>query len=381
MTNEKDYSMPAINKKLKTLLTTTKYFLFVINVIFLVLLSTSFLVWNISPAKTAYLAYLGLAFGIILLLNFLFLLFWLCTRNWIFLIFNIIIIGICYSPIISFFPMHMFSSQVDEKDGLKVLSYNVRGFNWKINKPWDTNPIVVYLQDQKADIICIQEYVASTDPKKATSEKLSKALDMPYYKITPLRAVGSFVYGLAIFSKYPIKTAEKLPLETTDNGSVLYNVDFKGKILTIINNHLESNRLTSKDKKLYADLFKERTKESLDEVKHNLDERLGKAYAKRAPQSIVLSNYIKKQTTDGTIVCGDFNDTPISYTYHTVKEANLVDSYIENGFGPGITYHENHFLFRIDFIFHTRNMMASNFKIGKVRYSDHYPISTYIKFK
>jgi len=371
---EKDFLMQATNNKINKVVITTKYLVFSINVFFLLLLSTSFLVWNISPIRSQYLAYLGLAFGVFLFVNFVFIIFWLIARNWIFLSFNLFVCIICYNPILSFFPLNIFRSNNPEADSFKVLSYNVRAFNWEIDKPWSENPTIQYLQNENADIICFQEYLASSDEKKSSSKKLSKVLHMPYYEVTPLRHVGSTVYGLAIFSKYPILDTQRIALETSDNGAVLYKINIQGKIVSLINNHLESNRLTSKDKELYLSVFKERKKEALGEVKHNLDDRLGKAYAKRAPQAKMIAQYVKNQTSDATLVCGDFNDTPISYTYRTICNANLIDSYKEDGFGPGITYHENYFFFRIDFILHTENMVATDFKIGKVKYSDHYPL-------
>ena len=379
MTKKNDFLMQVINKVFKLFSSTLKYIILGVNILVLVLLLSSYSTWNTSPIKSVYLAYLGLGFIFILLGVVFFTIMWFCVKKWTFGFLNLIVLIICYAPIKDYVPLNYPNTTIPD-NSVKILSYNVRGFNWDLKKGWGNNSIYKYIKESNADIVCIQEYLASVSQLEATSEKLRVTLGYPYAAITPLRGIGNHIYGLACFSKYPIKSVEKLPLVTSDNGSVLYTIDINGKTVSLINNHLESNRLTDKDKEIYASFFKDPKKEDIGKVKNNLNERLGKAFKKRAPQAEMIAKYIDEQNTDAVIVCGDFNDTPMSYTYNQISK-NLVDSYVENGFGPGITYHENHFLFRIDFILHSKNMKSSNFVVDKVTYSDHYPISTYLSFK
>ena len=355
--------------------------LFGTNLFTLFLLFSFFLTLNVSPVKFTPFAYLGLIAPFIIIANLFFMIFWSLIKNWKLGLVNLICILVCYNPILSYSPLNLFSS-TQPKTSIKVLSYNVRGFNWKVDEAWLKNPIVTYVKSVDADIVCFQEYLASTNDKFSSSKKLQKALEVyPYYHVTALRNTkGGYEYGLACFSKFPIIEAEQIPINSTDNGSVLYKLNINGKIVTVINNHLESNRLTLADKKLYKAFFKERNSKMLDDVAHNIDDKLGKAYKKRAPQADMITQYVKDQNTDGVIVCGDFNDTPISYVYNKFTE-NLNDSYTGTGFGPGITYHENYFWFRIDYILHSKNMNAYKFHIDKVKYSDHYPVWTYLNFK
>lgn len=353
-----------------------------VNIVTLLLLLSSFLSWTVSPATTLIFAYLGLAFPFILTINLLILVFWCILSKWKIVLFNIVILAVCYNPITSYFPINVFSS-TPPQGSIKVLSYNVRCFNWELDKKWRSDmPMVQYLKSVDADIICMQEYVVSTSDKHASSRNLQKVLEVyPYYSVTPLRpSNGRYEYGLACFSKYPIKETRSIPIETSDNGVTLYKIDVNGKIITVINNHLESNRLTSADKKLYKDFFKVRDSNKLDEVTQSLDNKLGSAFRKRAPQVNMVARYVKEQTTDAVIVCGDFNDSPISYSYNTIKD-DLSDAYAETGFGSGITYHESHFWFRIDFIMHSKNLKAYKCTVDKVNFSDHYPVWTYLHFK
>ena len=99
---------------------------------------------------------------------------------------------------------------------------------------------------------------------------------------------------------------------------------------------------------------------------------MAKAFRKRAAQVDKIRELLDR-LNDPTIVCGDLNDTPISYTYHQLK-GDLQDAYVAQGFGPGITYYENLFLFRIDHVFHSDHFQTANVEIGDVTYSDHYPV-------
>ena len=93
-----------------------------------------------------------------------------------------------------------------------------------------------------------------------------------------------------------------------------------------------------------------------------------------------VAEEIKKIDTDYVLVCGDFNDTPISYAHRTIQ-GPLKDAYAASGCGVGVTYNENFFWFRIDNILHSANMKAINCTVDMVRYSDHYPLWCYLQLK
>lgn len=368
------------NKLYRFVRQTFKSILFGINIFTLLLLLSSYLSWNVSPERFSGFAYLGLGFAFTLAANAAFLIFWCFIRKWKVVVLNVGVMILCYSPITAYFPLNIVREKAPE-GSIKILSYNARGFAWDTNLKWDdSHPLVEYIKSVDPDIICMQEYLSAG--KNINTKNLVKALEKyPYYSVTPLRKVIWYEYGLACFSKYPIKSVQPIPIVTSDNGSVLYQIDVNGKRITVINNHLESNRLTSNDKRLYKKLIKERTSNMFDEVAQNVERRLGGAYKVRAPQADLIAHYVSEQNTDATIVCGDFNDTPISYTYNTISK-NLEDAFVETSFGPRITYHESYFWFRIDFILHSKNLKAYEFTVdNKMKLSDHYPVWTYLQFK
>jgi endonuclease/exonuclease/phosphatase family metal-dependent hydrolase len=80
------------------------------------------------------------------------------------------------------------------------------------------------------------------------------------------------------------------------------------------------------------------------------------------------------------ILCGDLNDTPVSYCYRQFSRT-LYDSFVESGNGIGQTYIGVVPSNRIDYIFHSEEFETANFTTHQVNYSDHKPISVEIGFK
>jgi len=100
----------------------------------------------------------------------------------------------------------------------------------------------------------------------------------------------------------------------------------------------------------------------------------------RANQADKVAEEIDKIEADYVIVCGDFNDTPISYAHRKIQ-GSFADSFAESGRGMGVSYNRNMFWFRIDHILHSQNMKSYNCVVDKIRLSDHYPMWCYIEMK
>lgn len=358
--------------------------IFITNLIAIFLLLASTQAWDFLPSKAPIFSFLGMAFPILVVVNILYLIFWILALKWQYALAEIIVLCFCWTPIHTYMPMNSPTETVPQ-ESFRVLSYNVRHFNWLTGKEARENPIFDYILDQSPDIICLQEFGAAK--KKTAKGLISKAeidkkfKDYPYSDFVKLGNPNSSVlYGLAIYSKYPIVKTSQVHFWSTFNGCAFHDLKINGKTVTVVNTHLESNRITSDDKKLYKDFMKSDKNVKLSDVTSNISAKLTVAYTLREEQTQLISTAIKSLKTSGTIVCGDFNDTPISYAYNTMK-GHLVDSFVETGRGLGITYHENMFLFRIDYIFHSINMKAYNMTVGDQKYSDHYPVWVNLMFK
>ena len=143
---------------------------------------------------------------------------------------------------------------------------------------------------------------------------------------------------------------------------------------------MESFKLTMEDRTRYSSLIKSFSSDGLDDLKGAFEQKLGPAFRIRAKQAEAVSEEIKNAKGDYVLVCGDFNDTPISYAHRTIQ-GDLADAFAESGRGMGITYNQNFFWFRIDNILHSPNMTSMNCSVDKVAYSDHYPLWCYLKLE
>ena len=356
----------------------TKSIFVVITFISILFLFLSFPAWYVSPLRTAFFSFMGIAFPAILVANILCLIFWIMTKKWSFVAVIAVAMLICYKPITTFFPLN-YKTQTIPENSLKFLSYNVMGFLGEA-KRISAHPLLEYIAKTDADIVCLQEYMISKTGKSLLTQRdVNKILNKyPYRSITGFESSGKYhTYGLACFSKYPITSTREFTFKGSYNGSAIYTINVKGETYLVANNHLESNKISSSDKKLYGNLLAKRDSETLTKVTSNIRRRLGRGYNKRAEQVQKITEYIGRQEYDKLIVCGDFNDTPISYTYKKMK-GNLTDAYTETGFGPGITYYEDFFLFRIDYILHSKNLKSHKTTVDRVKFSDHYPVLTYL---
>ncbi len=373
--------MRAKNSKKRTFRDYIKWIIFATNLVAILLLFTSFLSWSVSPLKTNLFSYIGLGYGFILLLNIAYLVFWIIFSKWKLALISLTALLICHKPVTTFFPMHLFP--VKEPYGtIEVLTYNVQGFPEERNKNSEEHPILDYIAATDADIVCLQEYLVSKTGQSIFSQSdVNRILNQyPYRSVTGLGSSGKYhIFGLACFSKYPIEKTDEIVFESSYNGAAVYTINIDGKRYTVANVHLESNSIMAEDKKLYSDFLQNNDSVKLEQVTSNIRSRLGSAYRMRARQVEKVKSYIATQQTDGTIICGDFNDTPISYAYSRMK-SGLKDAYVSTAFGPGITYHEDFFLFRIDYILHSEELKAFHTKVDRVPFSDHYPLKTHLKW-
>ncbi len=371
--------MPVENKrtKFKKVIVWT---VFATNLIAIALLFCSFLSWNVSPLKTNLFSYIGLGFGIILLVNILYLILWVTFSKWGLAFVSLLAIVLCYKPVTTYFPLHLRSPK-PPANSIKVLTYNVQGFPQESNIHAKEQPILNYIATTDADIVCLQEYLVSKTGHSLISQRdVNRILNKyPYRSVTGLESSGKYhTFGLACFSKYPIERTHKIVFESSYNGAAVYTININGERYSVANVHLESNSIKPEDKKLYSDFLQNTDPVRIDQVTSNIRNRLGSAYRTRARQVEMVRQYLDTRDTRGTIICGDFNDTPISYTYHQMQKG-MKDAFVSTSFGPGITYHEELFLFRIDYILHSENIQAYRTKVDKVKHSDHYPLRTWIE--
>ena len=225
----------------------------------------------------------------------------------------------------------------------------------------------------------MQEYAGSETAKIHLSNKeIRQALkDYTYHNIKQVGKTGAGSQ-LACYSKFPILSARMLDYRSNYNGSMVYEIKIGKDTVLLINNHLESNKLTREDKVVYEDMLKDPKAGKVKSGVRQLVNKLAEASAIRAPQADTIAHEIAASPHPYIIVCGDFNDTPISYTHRTIAQ-DLDDAFTQSGRGLGISYNQNRFYFRIDNILTSKNLRAYNCTVDRsIKEADHYPIWCYI---
>ncbi|MDH6535532.1 endonuclease [Parabacteroides sp. 52] len=329
---------------------------------------------HISPDKSISFAYLGLAFPVFFTLNICFAVYWAIARKWKLLLVSLCAFVLCWIPITHYFPFHQRVKTLPQENVIKVLTYNVMNFAGKAHTRKSPNRIIEYIAQSNADIVCLQEYTVERSGENLTSDVVFKALKMyPYKSVIELNSTRYGISGLAVFSKFPISHSRKIKYNSKYNGSSVHELNVNGKKLILVNNHLESFKLTLKDRTQYSSLIKSFDTDILNEIKGTFHSKLGPAFLLRAKQAELVADVIQKAKGDYILVCGDFNDTPISYA-HRVMQGDLTDAFVASGKGMGVTYNQNLFLFRIDNILHSSNITPFNCTVDQVKYSDHYPM-------
>jgi len=358
--------------------------IYTLNAIVLTSLILSAFSGYISPHRFVFLSFIGLFFPFIFIGNLAVFSTWLLFKKWKQSIIHLVVFLICGSAIYTYCPLHRKTDNIPE-DAIKILTYNVMRFN-EIKRDGQGNTpniILKYIQDNDADIVCIQEYGASKNNYHFLTESdiLVAMKKYPHYYYHPLTyPFQGELFGLAIFSRFPILSTKKIPYESQHNGTFAVELDINGKIVTLINNHLESNKLSEEERNNYFLMTREMDSQSLDVFTKAMTKRLTPAFKDRAKQAQIVSNFIKENENPYIIVCGDFNDTPISYARQKIK-GNLRDAFVDSGFGLGITFNRYRFLFRIDYILHSDNIKSYNCSVGNLKSSDHYPLWCYLQFK
>ena len=174
----------------------------------------------------------------------------------------------------------------------------------------------------------------------------------------------------AIFSKYPISETQLITFKNSKNCALLCTINVKGKYIRIFNNHLQTTDLTQ-------------IKEKGNDIAHK------EFYNQLRIQALQRNSLIRAQQADNirslvqqspypVIMCGDFNDSPFSYTYKAML-GNLKDGFITNGKGYASSYRYASKMFRIDYIFYSEPLKGTNYYTSEFGESDHYPVILELK--
>ncbi len=358
--------------------------LFIANsIVAIAMLFAAWSPWLIDPREHSLWSLAGFSLPFFFALNLPFVVIWILFK-WRYSLLSLVAMACCQPQLKAYCPLQWGQQEIPE-EALKILSYNVMGFDRLIkDSTVHKNPILDYIKTQDADIVCLQEYRFSKKQNAShlSEEDIRKVLDQyPYYvqmETNKQRLSGAH---LAVFSKFPILSSQNISFRNSSNGSSIHEILIGKDTVTLVNNHLESNKLTKEDKVIYEDIINNPEKENVSAGGKMLLRKLAEATEIRAAQADTIAEILSQKTHPTVVICGDFNDIPVSYT-HRIMQGERKDAYIEAGSGPGISYNQNKFYFRIDNILISQNLQALKCRVDRsIKESDHYPIWAYIIHK
>ena len=256
--------------------------------------------------------------------------------------------------------------ETGETPAVKMLTYNVglfaNGKNLPSNRVAAADSVCAFLRSTGADVICIQEFNYPHTAPLTIDKYLRKAF--PGYHAEYYALSGKYgLSGNVTLSRFPIKGKGKIDFEKSTNMALWTDIVFPGSTtMRVYNCHLQSYNISLK--KVPQD--GEAVEETEKQVKRSLGLR---------PEQVSLILESRKACPYKSLIAGDFNDIPLSYTYSRLS-SGLKDSFTVAGKGHGATFTDLYPLLRIDYVLYPGdNLKALSHNVIKATYSDHYPVS------
>ncbi|MFZ2287197.1 MAG: endonuclease/exonuclease/phosphatase family protein [Bacteroidales bacterium] len=371
---KKRSSSARVRKKDNVIRRFSRNILLAVNIFLVLLLGLAYLSVYINPATTTFPALFGLAYPYIAAANIVMILIWLVLRRWYALI-SLVAIVAGFDYIHNF--IRFTNHGTEEHHDLKLMSYNIRLFNLYEDNEKDTHrKMLNLLKKEDPGILCLQEYFVKGDPAVG-ERKLKDALGgrlYTHFKLVKSGAVSR--YGIATITRYPVVYRGDIIHPGSSSLTIFTDIVVDTDTFRIYNNHLQSFRLRRVEGTLLSEIAGEEQGRSMDNIT-GIYRSLTRGFASRALQVDRVKRHIETSPYP-VIVTGDFNDTPVSYTYRIMRRG-LKDAFVEAGYGAGFTYRGKYPPNRIDYILCNEEMYCTDFDIVKVRYSDHYPIIAYFR--
>lgn len=343
-----------------------------LNYIFIVCILISCFSPFVSPQNFTFIAYFGLAFPVLFVINCVLVIYWIARWKKQFVI-SLVVILAGWPMISDHWTISVNSGKGSAGNKIKIMSYNVRLFdlyNWPHNTE-TRNKIFDIVKVVSPDILCFQEFYANELGTFNTLDTLREFQKAKNYHVEYMAtASGKHHYGLATFTTYPIVNKGTVDIFTEHMNACIYtDIKIDSDTVRVYNMHLQSVHLSTI---YYTDTNYFETKEVYEQEAGNILKRLFYAFSKRAVQADVIAKHISKCRYP-VIVCADLNDTPSSYTYRTIR-GKLKDAFTESGNGFGVTYAGKIPFLRIDYILHSAALDGSDFSVIPEKLSDHYPV-------
>lgn len=358
-------------------------FVLIANIFAVISLLISYLASYSDPASFWIFSFFGLAYPAILIINVLFVVYWLIRWPRFALISGIAILA-GWSVVLNYIGFRENTAIMVPKSSesfIRIMTYNVHNFKQfgDKNDQFTKDQILNVIRNEQPDVICFQEFFTRKKGEYNFRKYIQEILNTQHYYFKPSTDNGYEAIGMAIFSKFPIVDQGNIQFAKKMNWNEAIWADLKkgDKTFRVYNVHFQSISFQPED---YQYLQKVRKEIDTDvESSKKIGSRLKRAFIKRGNQVKMVKSHADSCTIP-YIVAGDFNDTPISYTVKTIS-SGMNNSFREKGSGFGVTYNGAFPNFQIDYIFTSPEFSVKNYLIIDKKLSDHFPVRTDLELK
>jgi endonuclease/exonuclease/phosphatase family metal-dependent hydrolase len=306
----------------------------------------------LNPQQYWLSGFAGLTFLICWGVNLLFVFVWLLWKKqyvWLPLAGIILSLNALYTSV----GTHVWQEQpvsIPSNKQFTIMTFNTSNMGLKDYREDTVLQTSIYqmLQQATPDILCLQEFYTNEGPGFTNHiDSIKRALYYPYHYFTNDKSHWDYWhYGIVLFSRYPLIRSSTIPCgySTAGSGSSFLQADLLvyGDTVRVLTAQLQSYMFKGNDYEIL-----EGTRGSFGAVRA-LAAKMKHTIHKRAAQSKQLAGLIAASPYR-MVVCGDFNDTPVSYTYNTIS-TNMQDAFLHKGRGIGRTLSFLAPTLRIDYI-------------------------------
>jgi len=330
----------------------------------------------LDPGVHPWAAVAGLAFPFLLggALFLLFLCVLFATRwSWI----PLLGLLLCGGSIRAYSPINFSKSA--PASSLKVVSFNTCGWGSYMHdagrgrqtRDGDTRRTAEYLAALDADLVCLQEsYV-----QQGTTWQ-EDIVDPIMRRVTPytdtVLTVGR--NQVCLYSKYPILRHERITYFGANVVGAFWVELGAGDTLIVVDVHLKSMGLSEQDREDIGSVVDASQQTLSENAARGILGKIRKNSAIRSRMVAKVCAFLEQHAGESILVCGDFNDTPISYARCQIGRG-LTDVYVASANGPGWSFNQNHIYVRIDHAFCSPDWEPYEAAIDRsIDTSDHYPL-------